>query len=97
LEDLIIHDLAPGLCHSIRPSAPLKNGHLALMLAGGYMNGEIEQDGLRLVIKGVVQKTETIHALTENSSGDTMVTTRDQYQPTVKAIDMATAELLLIR
>jgi hypothetical protein len=97
LEDLLIHDLAPGLCHSIRPLAPLKNGHLALMLAGGYMNGEIEQDGRRLVIKGVVHKTETIHAIAENTSGDTMVTTRDQYQPTVKAIDMATAELLLIR
>jgi SAM-dependent methyltransferase len=97
LEDLLTHDLAPGQCHAIRPLAPLKNGHLALMLAGGYMNGEIELDGCRLVIKGVVHKTEKIHSIAENNSGDTMVTTRDLYQPTVKAIDMAKAEMLIIR
>lgn len=97
LEDLLTHDLAPGQCHAIRPLAPLKNGHLALMLAGGYMNGEIEMDGRRLVIKGVVHKTEKIHSIAENNSGDAMVTTRDQYQPTVKAIDMAKAEMLIIR
>ena len=97
LEDLLTHDLSPGQCHSIRPLAPLKNGHLALMLAGGYMNGEIEMDGHRLVIKGVVHKTEKIHSIAENNSGDTMVTTRDLYQPTVKVIDMAKAETLIIR
>ncbi|MDD2462614.1 MAG: hypothetical protein PHI97_01325 [Desulfobulbus sp.] len=75
----------------------MKNGHLALMLAGGYMNGEIEMEGRRLVIKGVVHKTEKIHSIAENNSGDTMVTTRDLYQPTVKAIDMAKAEMLIIR
>jgi SAM-dependent methyltransferase len=97
LEDLLTHDLAPGQCHSIRPLAPLKNGHLALMLAGGYMNGEIEMDGHRLVIKGMVHKTEKIHSIAENNSGDTMVTTRDLYQPTVKAIDMTKVEMLIIR
>jgi len=97
LEDLLVHDLAPGQCNAIQPLAPLKNGHLALMLAGGYMNGEIEMEGHRLVIKGVVHKTEKIHTIAENNAGDTMVTTRDQYQPTVKAIDMARAEMLIIR
>jgi len=96
LEDLLTHDLAPGQCHSIRPLAPLKNGHLALMLAGGYMNGEIEMDGRRLVIKGVVHKAEKVHSVAENNSGDTTVITRDQYQPTVKAIDMGKAEMLTI-
>lgn len=97
LEDLLIHELAPVQCNAIRPLAPLKNGHLALMLAGGYMNGEIEMNGHRLVIKGVVHKMEKIHTIAENNAGDTMVTTRDQYQPTVKAIDMAKAEMLIIR
>jgi hypothetical protein len=45
----------------------------------------------------VVHKTEKIHSISENNSGDTMVTTRDLYQPTVKAIDMAKAEMLIIR
>jgi len=97
LADLLTHDLVPEQCHFIRPLAPLKNGHLALMLAGGYMNGEIEMDGRRLVIKGVVHKTEKIHSIAENNSGDTMVTTRDLYQPTIKAIDMTKAEMLIIR
>ena len=91
------NDLLPGQCNSIRPLAPLKNGHLALMLAGGYMNGEIEMDGRRLVIKGVVRKTEKVQSVNENSDGKTTVTTRDQYLPTVKAIDMARAEMLTIQ
>jgi len=97
LDDLLANDLLPGQCNSIRPLAPLKNGHLALMLAGGYMNGEIEMDGRRLVIKGVVRKTEKVQSVNENSDGKTTVTTRDQYLPTVKAIDMARAEMLTIQ
>ena len=97
LDDLLRTDLVPGQCNSIRPLAPLKNGHLALMLAGGYMNGEIELNGNRLVIKGVVHKTEKVQNVSENSDGKTIVTTRDQYLPTVKAIDMARAEMLTIQ
>jgi predicted RNA methylase len=96
LNDLLGKDLVPGRCNSIRPLAPLKNGHLALMLAGGYMNGEIEMDGKRLVIKGVVRKTEKVQSVSENAKGEAIITTRDQYQPTVKAIDMARAEMLTI-
>jgi hypothetical protein len=97
LEELLVHDLAPGQRNTIRPLAPLKNGHLALMLAGGYMNGEIEMNGHHLVIKGVVHKTEQVHSIAENNKGETTVTTRDRYQPTVKAIDMARAEMLIIQ
>lgn len=97
LEELLMHDLAPGQRNTIRPLAPLKNGHLALMLAGGYMNGEIKMNGRHLVIKGVVQKTEQVHNVAENNKGETTVTTRDRYQPTVKAIDMAKAEMLIIQ
>jgi len=97
LNDLLGKDLVPGRCNSIRPLAPLKNGHLALMLAGGYMNGEIEMDGSRLVIKGVVRKTEKVQSVSENAKGEAMITTRDQYLPTVKAIDMMRAEMLTIQ
>lgn len=97
LETLLCKDLVPGRCNSIRPLAPLKNGHLALMLAGGYMNGEIEMDGRRLVIKGVVRKTEKVQSVSANAAGETTVTTRDQYLPTVKAIDMAEARMLAIQ
>jgi len=97
LLDDVLHDLTPRQCNSIRPLAPLENGHLALMLAGGYMNGEIELDGKRLVIKGVVSKTERVQSVRENASGDSTIVTRDQYVPTVKAVDMVHAELLTIK
>jgi hypothetical protein len=97
LLDDILHDLVPRQCNSIRPLAPLENGHLALMLAGGYMNGEIELNGKRLVIKGVVSKSEKVQSVSENATGDTTVVTRDQYMPTVKAIDMVRAEMMTIQ
>ncbi|MFZ5758831.1 MAG: DUF6094 domain-containing protein [Thermodesulfobacteriota bacterium] len=97
LSDLLGKDLVPGRCNSIRPLAPLKNGHLALMLAGGYMNGEIEMNGSRLVIKGVVRKTEKVQSVSENAKGEAIITTRDQYLPTVKAIDMMRAEMMTIQ
>lgn len=97
LLDDVLHDLTPRQCNSIRPLAPLENGHLALLLAGGYMNGEIELDGRRLVIKGVVSKTERVQSVRENASGDSTIVTRDQYVPTVKAVDMVLAELLTIK
>jgi len=97
LMDDILNDLVPRQCNSIRPLAPLENGHLALMLAGGYMNGEIELSGKRLVIKGVVRKSEKVQRVTENAAGDTTVITRDQYMPTVKAIDMEKAEMITIQ
>ena len=97
LLDDILHDLVPRQCNSIRPLAPLENGHLALMLAGGYMNGEIELEGKRLVIKGVVSKSEKVQSVSENATGSATVVTRDQYMPTVKAIDMVRAEMMTIQ
>lgn len=97
LVDDILRDLLPKQCNSIRPLAPLENGHLALMLAGGYMNGEIELNGQRLVIKGLVSKSEKVQSVSENSSGEITVVTRDQYLPTVKAIDLIRAEMMTIR
>ncbi len=97
LVDDILRDLLPKECNSIRPLAPLENGHLALMLAGGYMNGEIELNGQRLVIKGLVSKTEKVQSVSENSAGETTVVTRDQYLPMVKAIDLIRAEMMTIR
>ena len=97
LLDDVLTGLVPGQRNQIRPLAPLENGHLALMLAGGYMNGEIVQNNRRLVIKGVVTKEEKVRQVSENSAGATMVVTRDQYTPTVRAIDLARAEMITIQ
>ena len=93
----VLEELTPRKNNEIRPLTPLENGHLALMLAGGYMNGAIEKDGRQLVIKGVVHKSEKIINVRENDSGEGFITTRDQYIPTVKVIDMQTAELITVQ
>ena len=93
----VLAELTPRKNNEIRPLTPLENGHLALMLAGGYMNGAIEKDGRQLVIKGVVHKSEKVINVRENDSGEGAITTRDQYIPTVKVIDMQTAELITVQ
>lgn len=93
----LLEELTPKKNTEIRPLTPLENGHLALMLAGGYMNGAIEKDGRQLVIKGVVRKSEKVISVHENESGEGTITARDQYTPTVKVIDMQAAELLNVQ
>ncbi len=93
----VLAELTPRKNNEIRPLTPLENGHLALMLAGGYMNGAIEKDGRQLIIKGVVHKSEKVINVRENDSGEGSITTRDQYIPTVKVIDMQTAELITVQ
>jgi len=93
----LLEELTPRKNNEIRPLTPLENGHLALMLAGGYMNGAIEKDGRQLVIKGVVHKSEKVISVHENDSGEGSITTRDQYIPTVKVIDMQAAELITVQ
>jgi hypothetical protein len=67
------------------------------MLAGGYMNGAIEKDGKELVIKGIIHKTEKVVQTNENGNGGGSITTKDQYIPTVKIINMQTAELITVQ
>jgi len=93
----VLAELTPKKNNEIRPLTPLENGHLALMLAGGYMNGAIEKDGRQLIIKGVVHKSEKVINVRENDSGEGSIITRDQYIPTVKVIDMQTAELITVQ
>jgi hypothetical protein len=93
----VLQELIPRKNNIIRPLTSLANGHLALMLAGGYMNGAMEKDGRQLVIKGVIKKIETIVQVYENETGGGSITTKDQYIPTVKVIDMQTAELITVQ
>ena len=94
----MIREIAPQQRNTIRPLGMLENGHMALLLAGGFMNGEIEKDGRRLVIKGVVRKITPIVATRENEKGKGgAITTRDKYIPTVKVIDMQSATIQTIQ
>ncbi len=93
----VLGELTPRKNNHIRPLNPLENGHLALMLAGGYMNGAVQKDGRELVIKGVVDKSEEVIKSSGDGSGKGTITTRDQYKPTVKVIDLTAAELFTIQ
>jgi len=93
----VLTELTPKKNNVIRPLTSVKKGQLALMMAGGYMNGDIEKNGRQLVIKGMVNKSEEVINVRENDSGKGSITTRDQYIPTVKIIDMQTAELITVQ
>lgn len=92
-----LEELAPKKNNVIRPLTMLENGHLALMLAGGYMNGAVEQNGRQLVIKGVVRKVDNITSVPEPGATSGTITVRDKYVPTVKAIDMQTATMQTVQ
>lgn len=80
--------------HDIRPLAPLRQGHLAMLLAGGLMNGEVEKDGRKLVIKGSVEKKIE----TETETTDTYVIERQtlSFQIVIRAIDLNAREIFTI-
>ena len=93
----VLTELTPKKNNEIRPLSPVKKGQLALMMAGGYMNGAIERDGRQLVIKGMVRKSEKVTNVRENGSGEGSITTKDQYIPTINVIDMQTVELITVQ
>jgi hypothetical protein len=94
----VLEELAPRKKNFIRPLSMLENGHLALVLAGGFMNGEIEKDGKRLVVKGIVKKESPVVSSSCAPDGDGgTITVRDKYIPTVKVIDMEKATLLTVQ
>ena len=79
-----LEELAPRKKNFIRPLSMLENGHLALVLAGGFMNGEIEKNGKRLVVKGVVRKESPVVNTSCDAEGEGgLITIRDRYVPTV--------------
>ncbi len=94
----VLKKMTPRKNQEIRPLTPLKKGHRALILAGGYINDAIEKDGRQLIIKGSVKRVEEVVNVRDSSSDDVdgIITTMDQGRPTVKVIDMQTAELFVV-
>ncbi len=93
----VLAELTPRKNNEIRPLTSVKKGQLALMMAGGYINRTIEKDGRQLVIKGMMSKSEKVINVRENDSGEGSITTKDQYIPSIKIIDMQTAELIIVQ
>ncbi|MBW2000270.1 MAG: class I SAM-dependent methyltransferase [Deltaproteobacteria bacterium] len=82
LENLILPPVGVG---KVKPLMPLREGHLAMLLASGMMNGEVVgEDGQKLVVKGSVKKVvDQTHEQTEDA--DKYIET-DRYEITVRAI-----------
>jgi len=84
------------LVKSIQPLTSLREGHLAMLLASGMMNGEVTgPDGRRLVVKGSVVKG-VIHSTEETDTAIRHIS-RDCYEITVRALSFNPAEIITIR
>ncbi|PIP39441.1 MAG: hypothetical protein COX19_07765 [Desulfobacterales bacterium CG23_combo_of_CG06-09_8_20_14_all_51_8] len=84
------------LAKSIRPLTSLREGHLAMLLASGMMNGEVMgPDGRRLVVKGSV--TKGVINSTEETDTATRYIRTDCYEITVRALCFAPVEIITIR
>jgi len=70
--------------NQIRPLTSLRQGHMAMLLASGLMNGDVEKDGRRYTIKGSVRKVTDVSAGGEE--GEKEVET-DRYKIVIKALD----------
>jgi len=82
--------------NEISPLMPLREGHLAMLLASGMMNGEVVgEDGQRLVVKGSVNKVQDTRI--EESDTETRYTTTDRYEITVRAISFNPLEIIEIK
>jgi len=82
--------------NEISPLMPLREGHLAMLLASGMMNGEVVgEDGVRLVVKGSVRKVQDTHV--EELETETKYITTDRYEITVRAICFDPLEIIEIK
>jgi len=70
-----------------RPLMPLREGHLAMLLASGLMNGEIKDGPDRLVIKGSVRKVQDKSY--EETETETKEITTDRYEITVRVLKLS--------
>lgn len=92
-QDLAALTAAKAL-NSIRPLAPLRHGHLAMLLAGGMMDGEVEANGRRLFIKGSVRKVAD--STVEEDNGYRVERQTERYAITIRAIDPERQEIFTI-
>ncbi len=85
----------PTEAQAIHPLMPLRRGHLALVLATGYLNNEIVQDpesGERFLVKGRTEK-DTVRTESTEEDGTVVITDRDVLKIVVTALNLDTGTL----
>ena len=92
LREMFLKEVTPPRLTDAHPLMPLRQGHLAMLLAAGYVNGELKDgNGEHLVIKGAVRKMETV---TDESTMDFNITkTVEKVQITVRALNLSTGQI----
>ncbi|MFZ5572883.1 MAG: DUF6094 domain-containing protein [Thermodesulfobacteriota bacterium] len=92
LRDLFLKEVTPSRLTDAHPLMPLRQGHLAMLLAAGYVNGELKDgNGEYLVIKGTVKKVETVSE--ESTEHFHIKKTVEKVEITVRALNMATGDI----
>ena len=97
LRERVGRRIAPPMgSEGIKPLMPLREGHLAMLLASGTMNGEVKgNDGSRLIVKGSVKKE--VEEYDEEIETSVKHIARDQYKITVRAISFNPVEIIDIQ
>ncbi len=82
--------------NNVQTLAPLREGHIAMLLASGMMNGEIVgENNERLIVKGSAKKIKQ-KTTEENDSTEKHIEI-DRYQITVRAISFDPVEIMTIK
>lgn len=89
----------------IRPLMPLKKGHIALLIASGFINNQILEDGdLKLIIKGKSFKTNRIERKERIETSEdgkekevTDIIEKERFDTVINAFNLNTGEFLEIK
>lgn len=99
LTEVVVRRLHPEAARArMRPIMPLRRGHLALVLASGYLNNELAEDprtGDRLLVKGRTEK-DIVRLEEQEADGSKTITERDTLKIVITALDLRTGELQTI-
>lgn len=79
----------------IRPAAPLRKGHLAILVASGMTDGLVEKDEKRLLIKGTVRKEK--RRTVETDETNQTVTELDVLKIEIVGLDLKTGDVFSIK
>ena len=79
----------------IRPAAPLRKGHLAILVASGMTDGLIEKNGKRLLIKGTVRKEK--RKSVESDETTETITETDVLKIEIVGLDLMSGDLFSIQ
>jgi hypothetical protein len=89
-------DVEPRRMSSIQPLMPTRDGHTALLLAAGFMDGEYELHGNKVIVKGTVKKVTYLSEIISTEEGHT-VKEMEKYQITVRMLDTRQRKIVEVK